>query len=470
MRNQTTYLKAMIASNIKFNINLYIVKLWYYHKMKSFLKNNLAWIFIGIICAIPLLIWLFMSPLGNRFSSPFQTMTSLGQISALLGFSLMAINIILTARLRLFDRIFRGLNHVYIKHHLIGSVSFILLMFHPIILAIRYLAISTQAAALFLLPSLNAWPQTLGAISLLIMMVLLFFTFYLAWQYHVWKFSHRFLTLAFLIAYFHVAFISSDVSANFPLRVYLLTLSALAFIAYGYRLLVEFGQFGKFAYIVSEIKKLSQGTLELTLKAVNVPIKYFPGQFVFLSIDQENLSQEEHPFSFVSIPDDTEIKFTIKALGDHTESFSKLKTGSLIFVEGPFGTFGQKENNAHLNKKEIWIAGGIGITPFISLAHDMEKSGRQADLFLSFRSPEEAIYIEDLKNLATKNPNLNVFVHYSSTEGYLTADKVEKLSGSLMNTQIHICGPIPLMQSLRKQFIIKSVANKNIHSEEFNLK
>ncbi len=438
--------------------------------MKFILGKNKPWIFIGVISVIPLLIWLFMLPVNNRFSNSFETMTSLGQISALLGFSLMAVNIILTARFHFLDRIFYGLNHVYVKHHLIGSVALILLLFHPLILAVRYLAISTQAAALFLLPNLNSWPQTLGTISLLIMMVLLFFTFYLAWQYHIWKFFHRFLTLAFLIGFFHVAFITSDVSANLFLRSYLLSLGALALIAYGYRLLVEFGQYGKFGYVVSKIRKINSDVLEFSLEPVGQPIKYLPGQFTFLSVEQENFSREEHPFSFVSVPADREIKFTIKALGEHTRLLANLKLGSFIFAEGPYGSFGQPEHSGLPAKKEIWIAGGIGITPFVSLAHDMEKSGRRADLYLSFRSPEEDIYVDDLKDLALKNPGLKVFVHYSRNEGYLTADKVERLSGPLSGLPIHICGPIPLMQSLRKQFIIKGVNNNNIHSEEFDFK
>ena len=122
--------------------------------MSAKTKNKLVWSIIGIINLIPVVIWLFMLPLGGRFGSSFQTLTSLWQISALLGFSLMATNIILTARFFFLDRLFNGLNHVYIKHHLLGSVAFILLMFHPLVLAVRYLQFSVHSAALFLLPSL----------------------------------------------------------------------------------------------------------------------------------------------------------------------------------------------------------------------------------------------------------------------------------------------------------------------------
>ena len=437
--------------------------------MKNFLRNNTAWIFIGIINIIPLIIWSFMMPLNDRFGSSFQIMTSLGQMSALLGFSLVATSIILTSRLRPLEKIFHGLNHVYAKHHLIGSVSLILLMFHPLILAIRYLQISTKSAALFLVPNLTLWPQTLGTISLLIMMALLFITFYLAWTYHLWKFSHRFLTLAFFIGFLHVAFITSDVSTSISLRSYLLILGGLALMAYGYRLLVEFGNFGKYPYLISNIKKLTADIIEISLKPQEKSIIYAPGQFAFLTIKQKGLSGEDHPYSFVGTTDDKEITFAIKALGEYTKSLTNLKAGAQIFVEGPYGTFGQKQNNNIANGREIWIAGGIGITPFICLANDLVNSGRQADLFLTFKSNEEAIYTKELEALAKNNPNLNVIIHYSGDSGRLTADKIEEISNPIINKQIYICGPVSLMRSLRKQFIIKGVKNNNIHSEEFNL-
>jgi predicted ferric reductase len=183
-----------------------------------------------------------MLPLGERFGNSFQILTSLGRLTAILGFSLMATNIILAARFKWVEKLLKNLGQVYIKHHLIGSTAFILLLFHPLFLAIRLLSISVHSAALFLIPSLELWPQTLGIISLAIMIALMIITFYLGWRYQTWKFSHRFMTLAFVIGFFHVAFISSDVSQSFALRAYLLTLGGLALISYAYKLLVELNQ------------------------------------------------------------------------------------------------------------------------------------------------------------------------------------------------------------------------------------
>ena len=419
------------------------------------------------VSLLPVLLWLVMQPLGTRFGSLAQTFVSLGQLTSLVGFALMAIVIILTARLGFIERWSQGLNRVFINHHRLGTISFILLLAHPIFLTLRYLAYSTNAAALFLLPSASAWPQNLGTIALLIMIALLVITFYLAWRYDKWKFSHRFLALAFLTSFFHVGFITSDVSRNLFLRGYLLSLGGLALVAYGYRLLVEFGQIGTHGYIVSALRQVAPGVREISLKPRTKNFSYHAGQFAFLILRQEGLSREAHPFSFVSAPREPEIKFAIKELGDYTKTLTGIRVGIPVHVEGPYGTFGHGPKTA---APEIWIAGGIGITPFLSLAKDLARSERHADLYYSVKSEEELAYGPELEALAHKLAPKFRFIPYLTLEqGFLTVDKVEEFSGPLVDRRIYVCGPPMMMKSLREQFVAKGVENKNIYTEEFSL-
>ncbi|MEI6494875.1 MAG: ferric reductase-like transmembrane domain-containing protein, partial [bacterium] len=345
-----------------------------------------VWFAVCLINLIPLLLWLTMKPVGERVAGNFLIFKSLGQITALLGYSLMATVIFLTARLGLVEKKMCGLNRVFINHHRLGAWAFILLMVHPLALTISYLTFSTQAAATFLIPGVEVWPQTLGTIALGIMMILLFITFYLSWRYQVWKFSHRFLVLAFIVGTAHLAFIASDVSNSFALRVYMLILAGVAFIAYGYRLLVEFGGIGKYQYKVSSVRELAAGVREISLQSVGKTMAYQAGQFAFFSFKQDGLSAENHPFSLISVPEEPELKIIVKELGDFTRTLAQLKVGSLVAVEGPYGSFGQLDAKVGgIQPKEIWIAGGIGITPFISLAKDLTKNGRSADLYYSVR-------------------------------------------------------------------------------------
>jgi predicted ferric reductase len=432
-------------------------------------KKFSIWLWLGLANIIPILIWLTMKPWGERFGGGWQILTSVGQISALLGFSLMATTIILISRVGIIERASRGLNRVFINHHILGAISFVLLLLHPVSLALRYLSISFHSALSFLFPGLVAWPRLLGNASLFIMLVLLFITFYLGWRYHFWKFSHRFLMLAFVIGLLHVAFISSDVSLNLFLRAYLLALAGLALLAYAYRLIVEFSDLSKHEYVVSAKRELALGVIEISLRPSKTAFSYHSGQFAFLKIKQKGLSQEEHPFSFVSAPYEEEIKFGIKALGDYTKTLSELMVGARVHIEGPYGTFGHS-HNLEDSLQEIWIAGGIGVTPFVSLAKDTARGGeRKADLYYSARTKEEAAYADELEELAKESPNFKFISHFNDTQGFLTIADIEKISGSLADKTFYICGPVPMMKVLKEKLIANGVDSKNIHTEEFSL-
>ena len=429
-------------------------------------KISPAWAFITMANAIPIVIWLMMTPLASRWTDSFQIFLSLGRLTAIVGYTLMATTIILATRLPLIEKQLLGLNRVLINHHRLGAISFLLLLAHPLFLTGRFLSSSTRSAALFLLPNLALWPQFLGTVSLALMMTLLIITFYLAWRYQIWKFSHRFLVVAFLVGFLHTAFITSDVSSNLALRIYLLTFGGLALIAYGYRLLVEFGHFGQHQFTISNKRSIGANTLEISLAPLQKNFSYRAGQFAFLSFSQPEISAEPHPFSFISDPTEKDLKFAIKNLGDFTATLDRLEAGTKVAIEGPHGAFGQD----HLaGRREIWIAGGVGITPFISLAKDLKNNNRRADLFLSFKNQAEAIYLPELQSIADNNPRLKIFPFYSDTVGFLSADYIEKNSGPVQNRSIYICGPAGLMKTLKAQFVSKGANITNIHTEEFSL-
>ncbi|MEI6494902.1 MAG: hypothetical protein WCO03_02455, partial [bacterium] len=87
------------------------------------------------------------------------------------------------------------------------------------------------------------------------------------------------------------------------------------------------------------------------------------------------------------------------------------------------------------------------------------------------RESAEAIYLPELQTLAAASASkFKVISYYTSEQGFLTADKAEKMSGPLNNHQlIHICGPVLMMKSLKEQFITKGVMVSEIKTEEFSL-
>ena len=420
---------------------------------------------ITVILLLPLFFWLIEKPVNLRFVNLSISTTSFGQIFGLMGMTILSLTVILGARLKFLEDYFWGLNRIYINHHNFGATALIFLLFHPLLLAIKYLSFSSQQAALFLLPGFGDLAKSLGIFALLLMIFLLFLTLYIKLRYQVWKFSHKFLSLVLLLAGLHLLLIPSDVSIDLTLRIYMIILFSLSLGTALYRVIFKLVVVKFFDYQIELIRVLNGNIFEITMTPIKEKINFLPGQFAFFSFIQKGFSREWHPFSLASDPAEEKLKIVVKNSGDYTAKMTDLKPGAKVKIEGSFGRF------SHLltdNKKQIWIAGGIGITPFLSMVKSLISNSYQADLYWCVHQPQEAIYLEDLLVLAGQNNNLKIIPFFTAVSGRLTAAIINRQSNGLDNKEIFLCGPLGMMQSLKKQlkFLNKRII---IHSEEFSL-
>ncbi|MFA5987062.1 MAG: ferric reductase-like transmembrane domain-containing protein [Candidatus Paceibacterota bacterium] len=427
------------------------------------IKNNLGWIVISILSAAPITMWVFVKPLGVRFSSVPTTLTSFGQITGLVGISMFAIVMILSGRFKFMENYFGGLNKIYFAHHMLGGLAFILMLFHPLFLAGKYFLISSTSAALFLLPGSNL-SINFGIFSLAFLLILLTITFFAELPYEIWKTTHKFLGVALFLAGIHGLLIPSDISRFLPLKIYVLSLVGLGIVVYVYRTILGFFLIKKYEYAISGVKDLGQDIIEIEMTPKNKQLAFLPGQFIFVGFQDEEIGSEIHPFSISSSSANQNIKIDVKNLGDFTAKLKKLKKGTLVKIEGAFGKFFSQDN-----RDEIWVAGGIGVTPFLSMARSREKSGFKnvVHLFYCVQNASEAVFLSELVNISTQNKNFNVITQYSKEQGYITSDRIRNAANGITNKDIFICGPSSMMQSLKTQLLDSGIPNANIHSEEF---
>ncbi len=423
---------------------------------------------IVVAAIIPLLLWNAIEPISSRFSGYAGTMLSLGQIFGLLGIVLYSINLIMASRMPFIDKVFVGLNRAYIFHHLIGGTAFLFILFHPIMMSARLIPLSVKEAALIFVPTIQDFDIAFGIIALLTMMGALVFTYWGRLEYETWKNVHRFLAPGFLLAGLHVYFISSDVSASMPLRVYILGFIAAGVLSYAYRL---FG-LRLFRHIhggtLQEVNRPGPDTVELKVKLALNRFNYKAGQFVFFRTVEGDIRGEWHPFSLTSSPGENAVSIVAKDLGDYTKAMFDLKPGLACEIEGPYGAFTLERAQTD---RQIWIAGGIGLTPFIGLSKALAASEfpRTVDFFYSVAKKEQAVYLETFKQLTSKWPTRFRFhLVVSSESGMLTAARIAELC-PVKESSIYICGPVRMMRALRQQFNGMGVPNRKIFTEEFSL-
>jgi len=428
------------------------------------LKKKTGMIMVTVLSLIPVLLWVFAEPVASRFSSLNQFFLSLGQVSGLVGTVLFALTLILSARLKILERFFGGLNQVYERHSQLGQLALILILFHPLLLLPQYSASWNDAMAFFLL-STN-WAQNWGILSLGLMIVLITLTLYLRPRYDLWKWTHKLLGLAFFLGALHVWMVPSNTFRFLPLRVYVLGLSVIGLGAFLYRTVFSCFLVKKLRYAVSDIQKLNETITEISLKPLGALLAFKAGQFLFIQFPGSALGSEAHPFSIVSGPDESILRLGVKTLGDYTSSLDELKVGDIALIEGPYGNFTMDHTNY---KNQIWVAGGIGITPLISLANFLPQGqGYNIDLFYCVKNENESAYIRNLEILSQANPFFKVHLFCSEQNGRIDADYIQNVSKFLSNKDILICAPLPMIRSLKQQFAEKDIPESLIHSEEFN--
>jgi predicted ferric reductase len=426
--------------------------------MKVKIGTILIWSFLSV--TLILFLWAKLSGgSGIVFSWLF-----VSQLFSLLGATLLALSFVLSSRWRFIEAWFGGMDKMYHYHHLLGGLAFVLLLHHPLFLILEALpAIGIAWRYLWLS---NMLPYNWGILSLYSMALMLIFTLLVSLPYSLWQKTHEFMGLALLFATLHILTITSDVSRFIPLRLWIVFLLLLAASAVIYRRFL-YGLFGpRYQYLVKKTRRLGDiYTIDLVPTAKKLFFR--PGQFVFARFS--GMGSEIHPFSLASGPHEDFIRIIIKVLGDYTWRLDSLEPGSPATLWGSYGTFGDGAFGDH---DLIWIAGGIGITPFLSLLIDETQNtkSRQIDIFYCVSSETEAVFDQEIKRLSAQKPGLTYHLHPTNVCGRLDVGRLTKLCGGLSNKKIMLCGPGDMMNSLTSQLSSAGVKNQNIYFEDFNFK
>lgn len=420
--------------------------------MRLMLKSKNAGVILTVlVAAIPIVLWVIFSP---SHSDPLAKMTALSALS------LLSFTIILSARLRWLEHLFFGLDRVYRAHRMISAIIIMLLLAHSSLLTLKYLQISKVSAFEFVVPS-NEWALLAGKLGLYTLVTLVVVTLYFKVQHQWFVRSMRALGLVIFLAGYHALFVNgSDILKNAPLAIYMVVLGGAAAAVYVYRSLFH-GRLNK-AYSYQVEKVTSRGLVtDIWLRPAGQALNRYAGQFAFIEFVSQSVSDEPHPFTIAAGSNEERLRFCIKQLGDFTRTLPTLKVGDLATVEGPYGFFSFTKI---VSKKQTWVAGGIGITPFLAMAHSLP-SGYDITLYYCVSKQEDAVFLDELQQISKNLPTFKVIPFVSETQGQISGEIIAKT-----NAQDYLlCGPPGMMKAITEQLVAKSVAKHNIHFEEFAL-
>lgn len=435
---------------------------------KPVTAKRIAMPVLWLLLSAPLVLALFQTSAADT-ASIGALLNWAGRLTGIAGLTCLLLSAALIVRVPGFDRLFGGLTKLWMIHHRLGAAALLLLLAHPLLLAFAAADVSVTAAAATLLPPAGDWAAWLGWWALLAMMAFLAptFAFFGEPDYQRWKWLHRLSGLAVVLAIVHTLALTRSLPETWS-RVVWLGLALLAVFAVLYRFVFS-RHIGRLRYSVSAVAHPANNVVELTLEPDARPLVYRPGQFVYLTPRDKSLAAghaEEHPYTLSSAPGEPALRVAIKDLGDASRALQHVAAGTRVQIEGPYGDFFPDRVG-----KELWIAGGIGITPFLSRARHIAATGACTDVQLIYCVQDEprALFLEELQQLADSIEGFTLTMHFFYREGPLTADFIERHCEDVALRSAYICGPTPLITLARHLLPGAGVRHDRIHTEEFAL-
>ena len=425
---------------------------------------------LAFLYLLPLVLWAATAPLETRFAARFQTLTSIALLLAYAGTSAFALNLVLGARLRAVEALFGGLDRMYRAHRVNGELAFALLLGHVVLILASRATISTETALDLLVPGAG-WTVFAGVLAFTGMTVAIVVTLFVRVNHELFVYVQRSFGVVFLGATYHVFTSSGPRSDSRALNLYLAGLATLGLAAFVYRSVLGSLLVRRRRYRVVAVNRLDENVTEFELEPVAEPLAFAPGQFVFVCFHSPTLDRQFglllrnqfHPFSITSAPDERTLRITVKAVGDYTRAMRLLEPGAEAVVEGPYGSFGAESDN----ERQLWIAGGIGVTPFLSMARSLNGARPAVDFYYCVERAPEAHFLEELRAIARRRDDFRLVLVPRATDGFLTGERLAAETEQLASTDVLVCGPPAMIDSLRPQLAAQGLPPDRFHAEEF---
>ena len=390
------------------------------------------------------------------------------------GLAMMGLQFLLTARYRMITSPY-GIDVVYHFHRQISLIAFALILAHPLII------FATRPGSLRLLNVFQTtWQTRFGVFALLSLALVIITSIWrmnLRISYEPWRNMHGIFAIAAVtLAMAHVVSVGYYVGTPWKRAIWL-TLGALWIGSLLYIRVVKPVIMLRRPYVVEEVRPERGDTYSLVLRPDgHKGMSFKPGQFAWLTIWSSPFAIKEHPFSFSSSTmENGHLEMGIKELGDFTAQIKTIAPGTRAYLDGPYGVFSIDDNVA---PGYVFLAGGIGITPIMSMLRTLADRNDKRPICLIYgtRTWEAATFREEIDELSGR---LNMEVIYvlekphegwRGETGFVTPQLLARhLPDNRMDLDYFICGPELMLNAVENGLQKLGISLENTHSERFNL-
>ena len=320
-----------------------------------------------------------------------------------------------------------------------------------------------------LLDVLRDLAEDMGEWAIYAVLAMLAITLWKRFPYRAWRFLHRAMPVLYLALVFHAALLAPADYWGQPVGAVLALLFGAGIYGSVLALTGRIGRSRRATATITAVEHPSPEVVAIRCRLDRDWQAHRPGQFAFVTFDK---MEGAHPFTIASADrGDETISFQIKALGDYTRELAdRIRLGQEVQIEGPYGRF----DIARLDRKtrQIWIAGGIGITPFLAWLESLQAHPEQAhaDLHYWTRNPTCDPFIERLKSLCATLPGIRLHTHGSEPSEVLNATRLMIAKDGRRPTEFWFCGPQGLAMRLKKELKLLGLVRLRFHQEAFEMR
>jgi predicted ferric reductase len=432
--------------------------------------RGIFWIAVyAIVTVSPLVVARIGAPLAGRgFVVDF---------SAALGFVALTIMVMqfgLVARLQHIAAPF-GMDALVQFHRQVGYVALAFALAHPLLL---FIADPQKLALLDVTSAPNRARFASGAVvALLLLVVTSIWRQRLRLSYEAWQVLHGILAVLIVtLALLHMAGVGYYAAAPWQRALWALMVAGVVGDMIWVRVLKPLRQRRR-PWQVAEVIPERGDASSVVLTPVGHPgFRFEPGQFGWLSIDRSPFRVSQHPFSISSSAEaEGRVTMTIRARGDFTRTVASVEPGTRAYLDGPYGLFSIDQCEGF---GFVFIAGGVGITPLMSMLRTMadREDRRPCLLVYASRDWEGVIFREELDELQ-RRLSLTV-VHtlerppddWQGETGYIDAAMLRRhLPARYRRYRFFVCGPTPMMDAMEHALLELGVADVHINTERFDM-
>jgi predicted ferric reductase len=403
-------------------------------------------------------------------SSVYAAITSFSRLCALVGTYFAVLGIFLIARIPFVER---GVGHdrLVTWHRKMAPYSLFLIGFHVIFVVVGYAGQDQLPLYKELWAVLTTFYWMWAALGGFVLMVMAGVTSYkkarAKMSYETWWIIHIYTYAAVALSFMHQVlngsmFVGHPLARLYWTAIYVLMGASVLYWRIGLPLVRSMRHNIKVDRVVIE----GPGVVSVIMRGRKLHMLAAQGgQFFSWRFLTQGHLLVAHPYSLSAAPTEHYVRITVKDLGDHSRSLALLRPGTRVFVEGPYGAFtAGRASSPHV----VLVGGGVGITPIRAIVEEF-KNGVQMDVIFRASKEEDLVLREELDYLAA-NSDGTIRVHYlvgSRKNHPMDARSLTKLVPSFADADIYICGPTPLVDSVRKAAQDVGVPKDKFHDEAF---